>query len=470
MPTVIADKGTRFNIPLTDFSGGINNSQSDEDIEDNQLSSADNYLPEFPGSRTLRKRVGATAVSDSQSDTEDVQLIYQGKHNTYFCTNTILQQSDGTDITTGLTTSTTYDATTFADRDIFVNGTEEIYSTNGTSSSALGGTPPSGKYIETHNNFLFMAGHSLGALRWADLGTTETWTATNSITIDTDEDDDITGLKKFRDVLMVFTEKRFFLVNGFATVDMEIVRSVHEGPGCISGNSIVVTNAGIFWWSDEGLVFSDDGITTDLPMQRKLRGTLDSLTSSASNIVHGAWNPMEQRVEYFVADGSQLDTCIYYYYLEDAFYLGTGVGCRMTASATVDVSGLPTVYVGGYGDGADKVYSRTGVTDDSTTITANMETKRVAPGGSPTALIKVEDVTLHTGPLTASDTITLGVYIDDETSANPTYGLSVITTRADDKVGLSRRCSKIKVRIEDSDANGRPEIRGATLRGYVLSD
>ncbi len=470
MPLIIPDiDQRRWKLDILDLTGGLNNSDSDENIEDNELSAVENYLPEHPDSKRLRKRPGLTAISSDLA--ENGQRIFPGKHKDYLCTLTKIQAVDGTDIETGLNSSTTWDAATFSNRDIFVNGTDEEYSTNGTSTTPLGGSPPNFKFIETHNNFVFGAGHSLGLLRWADLGTTETWSATNGLTLSTDEDDDITGMIKFRDVLMVFTSKRFFLINGFTTVDMEVVRTGHEGPGCTSNRSIVVTNAGIFWWSNQGLVASDDGITTDLPMQRKLKGTLDDLNEAQYANVHGVWNPLHDRVEYFVhtTGSSTVDLCIYYYYLTDRFWTGTGTGCLMNASGLVTISGLPTIYVVGYSGNAntDQVFSRVGNTDIDGNITALLDTKRFAPGGV-TASLKLIDLTLKTGPVPANANITFGLYQNDETTRTD-HTIAAITTKAENKIGFGRRLSKFKIRIGDSAAT-RPRIVGAAARGYLISD
>ena len=55
MPTIIGRRSTeiitqRFKAELLDFTGGLNNTQKDEDIADNELSDAENYVPERPGS------------------------------------------------------------------------------------------------------------------------------------------------------------------------------------------------------------------------------------------------------------------------------------------------------------------------------------------------------------------------------------------------------------------------------------
>jgi len=476
MPNVIAElgsRGTQFDIALLDFTGGINNSQRDEDVADNELSAGANYLPEHPGSLILRKRDGLTAISSDLA--ENGQMIFCGKHADYVCTLTKIQQVDGTDVTTSLTSSTTWDAATFNDGDVFVNGTDERVSTNGTSTAALGGSPPNFTFIEAHNQFLFGAGHSLGILRWSGLGVNNTWSSTNTLTLSTDEDDDITGLIKFRDVLFVTTDKRFFHVNGTSVTNMSVTYAGHEGPGCTAHRSLVVNPFGLFMWTNQGLAVSRDGVTFDLPMQRKLKGTLAGLNEAQYANVHGVWNPLHDRVEYSVFDGSSTtcDLKIYYYYLLDAFYLGTGTATQMNASGLVIVSGLPTIYVVGYSanSATDQVFSLLGDTDIAGNISAFMETKRIWPGGSPTVLSRVRDMTLKTGPVPSAGNITIGAYLDDETSivAANSFTVAALTTVADDILGMGKRCNKIKIRIEDTLAT-RPRIHGATLRGTILSN
>jgi len=468
MSTAIAPLGSRFKTEMLDFRGGINNSMNDEAVADNELTAGENYLPEHPNSLILRKRDGLTAISTDLA--ENVQLIFQGENANYFCSLTKIENVDGTDLDTGLSSSTTWDAASFDTADIFVNGTDKRDTTDGTTFGTPSGSMPAFKFIEEHNNFLFGAGHDLGKLRWSDLGDRDTWSATNELILSDDIDDDITGLAKFRDVLMVFTERRFFLINGFTTTDMEVVRTGHEGPGCTSHRSIIVTNAGVFWWSNQGLVASDDGITTDLPMQRKLKGTLDSLSQANYGLVHGVWNPLHDRIEMFVPTGSTIDLCIYYYYLEDAFFLGTGDGCQMNASGLLNISGLPTIYVGGYSadSATDQIFSRLGDTDIATNITAFMETKRISPAGV-TALHQSEVLTLKTGPVPTSGNLTFATYLDDATSTTDSFTVAAVSTVAEDPVRYDRTFNKMKIRIGDALAT-RPRIRGFILQAFLLND
>ena len=281
------------------------------------------------------------------------------------------------------------------------------------------------------------------------------------------------GLAKFRDVLVAFSDKRFFHINGFTSQDMEVVFTSHEGPGTTSNRSIVVTPAGIGWWTSQGLAWSSDGITVDLPMQRKLKGTLDALTQAQYANIHSVWNPLHDRIEIFVPTGSTNNLVIYYYYLLDSFYLGTGTAAEMNASALMTVSGEPIIYVVGYSanSATDQVFSLVGDTDIAGNISGFMETARFAPAGASTALFRVSDLTARTGPVPTSGNLTVGAYLDDETSINSSNSFTVaaVTTQRDYRIFLPRRINKMKIRIADSLAT-RPRIGGTIVRGFALNN
>ena len=471
MTTALSRPPSPVTLPLLDFSGGVNNSLNDEYITPNELSDAANYLPEHPGSHILRKRPGLTAISDDLA--ENGQLLFDGRSARYLCTLTKIQNVDGTDLDTGLTSSVTWDAASFDGADIFVNGTDRRDTTDGTTFGTVGGSMPAFKAIEEHNNFLFGVGHSLGIIRWCDLGDRDTWASTSSLTFTDDANDDMVGLAKFRDVLIAFSDKRFFHLNGFTSQDMEVVFTSHEGPGCTSNRSIVVTPAGIGWWTTQGLAWSSDGITVDLPMQRKLKGTLDILTTAQYSTVHSVWNPLHDRIEVSVPTGSTIDLKIYYYYLRDAFYLGTGTATQMNASALMTISGEPIIYVVGYSanSATDQVFSLVGDTDIAGNISAFIETSRFAPAGVSTALFRAMDLTLRTGPVPGAGNVTVGAYLEDETSIDSTNSFTVpaLTTVRDYPIYFPRRISKMKVRIADALAT-RPRIGGVVLRGRALNN
>ena len=158
-----------FNTPnpypdrMLTFRGGLVNRLPDEHIEDNELSAAENYIPDILSTSDVVKRSGHTKHSTAL--TEAGTSIHEGKNANYLTTSTIIRSLAGASLATGLTSATDPDWATMLDNDIFCNGTEVQTSTNGTTFASLGGTPPAFKYLAVHNNILYGAGHSLGVLR-----------------------------------------------------------------------------------------------------------------------------------------------------------------------------------------------------------------------------------------------------------------------------------------------------------------
>lgn len=458
--------GIKKNFEFLDFTGGVNNTQEDDQIEENELSDARNYAPEFAGSKMLRKIPGKTL--ETAGFAAQPEFIFEGQHANYVQTATTLEIFDGTDVTTGLTSSTTCDAATFNGGDLFVNGTEFRVSTNGTSSSAVSGSPPAANLIETHNNFLFVAGHSLASLRWSSLGIYTSWSTTNELLLGTGENDNITALKKFRDVLMVFTKNRFFHVNGFSVTDMGVVHAEHKGPGCTSHRSVVVNPYGVFWWSDQGLCVSRDGFNVDLPMQRKLGLTLSGLNHADYGEVCGVWDSDNDRIFYCMPNGSATtnDLGFYYYYLQDAFYLCDATVTNRCLARLANGK----IYAGNY---ARDLHELTGERDhdgsSAASITAYGETKRFTPI-SVIGDYRTRDITLKTRVPTSGN-ITFGAYVNDETSidSSNSFTVAAVTTQREYPIGWRRKLNKVKFRFGDALAT-RPRIQGCVLRGYLLND
>jgi hypothetical protein len=80
------------------------------------------------------------------------------------------------------------------------------------------------------------------------------------VTLFSDFDDQLTGLSAFLDKPMVFTAIKTWRIEGVRTADGQgraVLRTVSDEYGCISNQSIVVTNNGIFYWSQAGIIYSN---------------------------------------------------------------------------------------------------------------------------------------------------------------------------------------------------------------------
>ena len=482
--------GSMYPPRLLTFRGGLNNSVSDEFIADHELSAARNYIPDIFNAGVIIKREGVTQQSSVQ--TEAATSVHSGKHANYFSTSTTIRNFAGTSLASGLASTTEPDWTTFANNDIYVNGTVAPQtSTNGTTFAALGGAPPTFKYIENFNNFLFGAGHSGGILRWADLGTVATWTAGNSYTITNDQLNPITGLQKFHNVLVVFCQNTFHHITGFNTPDIGINFSNFE-EGCTSHRSIVRTPFGLFWWTNSGLALSRDGFSVEYPAIKKIPNTLGGLNKAYYSLVHGVWNQRNKRVEFFVHNGSAQTTVnmrIDYYYEEDTFWVHDGKGVETGASGFAVISGEHRVFVGSAGTVTPYLFRENAdvATDDGTPISAYAETKRDAEPGGYVYLKRSRNLTLST-VLVGNATLDLGVYVDNSDTLAKTWTLSLTSAGGfildvdlldvgilgagvaskETSIGFNRRYNKLKYRIFDSNAL-RTRLRSITQRGWLVA-
>ena len=72
--------------------------------------------------------------------------------------------------------------------------------------TAVGGTPPLGKFMTIWRNFVFIAGirASPNTVRYSDVSTYATWTAANTLNFDTNDGDVITGIRILKGKLFVF--------------------------------------------------------------------------------------------------------------------------------------------------------------------------------------------------------------------------------------------------------------------------
>jgi len=482
--------GTAHDPVLLTGMRGINNATSDDFINDSELSDASNYILDMNNSGVLVKREGVTKEVSTQL-TEAVTSIFDGIEGDYFSTSTKIYTFDGTERVSGLTLTTNPDWASFKDRDIYVDGTNAPrVSTNGTTFSLLGGTPPTFKYVEPLNNIVFGAGHNENSLRWSAYNDSGSWPSTNELIFV----DVISGLKRFRNNLLVLCENSFYFVNGFSETDIRVVYYSHDEGGT-SNRSIIASPYGLYWWTRNGPAWLDDNQVLHYIGKGRIPKTLDGLNRGQYSLIHGIWNPIQERVEWWVfkSTSTTVDRKIIYYprmqlpggESSDGFFIGDGLGVEMGASGVIVRSGVAKVYVGSAST-TGYFYEQTGSTDDGTPIKAHLDTKRVSPSGvnAHKRLKRLTPLFILEG----NSTITLGVYLDGSLSQNKTWDISISATQgfvlgtdtlgvgklgtgaepSDTQVAYSTKYHTLKARVSDSAA-ARTRFRGIVLDGYITS-
>ena len=473
--------------------GGLNNAVSDELISPDELSDAENYVPDPENAGVLIKRSGITQVSSQQ--TPKITSIYEGVHGIWAGLPTDIIDSSGSSQSLTLTSSDSQDWASLASYDIMVNGAEEK-KYNGATWTDLGGTPPNFKYIEVYNRFLFGAGHDKGKVRWSDPQDPETWSATHEWNLTGDSNDDVTGLKAYRDVLIAFTEKAFFHLRGYHELGINI--TYRGEPGCTSNKSIVSTPYGIFWWGEDGIYFSPDGFQTVNISELKIPKTIDGMNKAKFNLIHGLWNPLRQRIEFygFSSGATTHDMAIFYYprvgvsnvggVQVGSFWVQGGAGVEMGCSGVVTVTGERVVYLGSAA-GSGYIYQQTGSDDDGTVITALLETQRNSTEYGPSSMKRLKNL-IPVFELTGTASVSYGIYLDNANTVTKswpidlslsggfTLGSSLLGTGAfgepdlahEVEIGWSEKFRKIKHRIYDEDEN-RVKVRGILTEGYLVN-
>jgi len=477
--TRIFNPGSIYHSQFLDLRGGLNNSKTDELIKDNELSLVENFVPDIYKSGVLIKRDGIEIESSQM--TEAITSIFDGTGADYFTTSTTIRSTSGTSLDSGLTSSTAPDWARFDDTnlgliDIFVNGTDERKTDDGATFTALGGSPPNFKYIEPYHKFLFGAGHDEGKLRWSAQENAESWSATQELIV-TSEDDDIVGLKKFEQFLMVFCQRSFHTIHGFELTGMAITNSNME-VGCTSHRSIVRSPFGLFWWANEGMMWSPDGDRVQNISLKKIPDFVRQLNKGQYANIHGIYDPLKEAVMMFVHNGtSTTQNRIIYYYPNEVqedglgtFWIGTGDAAAMGASGVLLESGSSNVYVGSAST-TGRLWQLTGATDNGSTISALYETKRESAQLGEETVKRAKQLT-HLSIIEGTTPVTYGVYLDDDASVSQSFnlmltaagsfildssqldvgrlGLAEAATRS--TIGYGRKWRKMKHRVQDSSA------------------
>ena len=143
---------------------------------------------------------------------------------------------------------------------IGVNGTDAPFKWEGSGNGALlGGSPPTCRWVEYFNNYIFLARTSTNPERlyFSGLSDPESWDTTNDFFT---FDDEITGIKTFNKMLVVFKQKSIGIISGFGRQTWAQTTEYIKGVGCAGGHTIVNARIGGDTQADVIVFLADDGI------------------------------------------------------------------------------------------------------------------------------------------------------------------------------------------------------------------
>ena len=310
-PVVAQQMGNWRAFEFFNLTGGLNNTNDPTAIAINEASDLQNIV--LTNSGGIEKRQGFTSINSSAacgSTAFTGNFMYRQADGDRFlmglCVNdTILKMDygggtsgpDGTwdDITGSLSFAigqdNLADFATVQDVVIIEDGLSTTPpfvwtgSGNATSLQDDDADAPNASMVEFHKRILWLAGES-GAeseVTFSNLDAYQSWTTTDTILVETDDNQIITGLKSALDCLYVFKTESVWRICG-ADRDNLTLEQMVSGIGAASNSAIELINNRFVFLSDQGNVIVYDGGITVQVLSRKIETTLSSDTINMARL------------------------------------------------------------------------------------------------------------------------------------------------------------------------------------------
>lgn len=199
-----------------------------------------------------------------------------------------VSEVDGTttSIKSGLNASATeYNYAQASDTLYWCNGYDALYKWDGTTVTAVAGSPPISKYLAFHKGRLFLAGQSDPTkLTWSDFADYESWTSTGFVYVPQSKTGDpITGITVFQDNLVLFTRNTKYILFGDDPGNF-VLRQASGKKGAVN-NAVIKSDANyIYFLSDDGVYRfngSQDELMSD-PIQTETDNIEDKTKCAAA--------------------------------------------------------------------------------------------------------------------------------------------------------------------------------------------
>lgn len=145
----------------------------------------------------------------------------------------------------------------------FIDGTLKLRQYDGTTLSELSAAPANSAFLTTHSNRFFLANRSDNLLSYSALRDAADWTSTNAytgtgkITIESADGLLPTGLTTFADHVVLFKRNGMWELFGDDSTNFEMRNPMEVG--CISDRTILPTKFGLYFLGVDGLYRYDGG-------------------------------------------------------------------------------------------------------------------------------------------------------------------------------------------------------------------
>lgn len=180
---------------------------------------------------------------------------------------------------------------------------------------ALGGSPPSFKFIGTLDGYVIGCGHNDIDFRWSALEDAETWAAANTNSV-LGDGEKIRYFLVHRRNLMFFKDRS---IEQWSNVggDRVWARTFYIERGCGADYSVVKGGSGasetLYWFASDGDFYRLNGVTPDV-ISGSYRKVLDTLTTKSE--IYGFDFRKESRIRWFAPTDKK---CFVYDYRQNVF-------------------------------------------------------------------------------------------------------------------------------------------------------
>lgn len=318
-----------------DFSGGINSIASPYALDNNQFRDAMNVNSDIIG--TLQKRKGTTELVQTTDPPKSLFPFHGGTDYLIVIEDTGAAQT-ATSITTGgsetdikggmtMTTGTTWRAIQAPENNTgsnqgpfwMMNGTDTPLQWTGSGNLATwtvdgAGTLPNGKYVIYFDNRVFVAGVSgeESRLYASELGDPRGWDTTAdasyTTTFDPDDGEEITGLGTIGPYLLVFKPRKTYVVTD---TDTGGYRAISNEVGCVAPDSIVETDIGTFFLSNEQGVMRTNG-SSIVPISIQVQDIFDSIGPTGINLASAVYKDYRYYISIATDEAPENDVIMEY--------------------------------------------------------------------------------------------------------------------------------------------------------------
>ena len=163
------------------------------------------------------------------------------------------------------------------DTGIFVNGSSNPITWNGTVAGNISAAPSAGISCAAHLNKLFIAIKSTSQFKYCATGSLHTWTGagTDTVNVDQNNGQDIVALKSFaRNELIIFKENSMYKFVGETATNFTLIK-IDDSIGCSCVKSIKnyrsATGGGLMIWAYRDGIYAYDGT-----VPRKISGYIQA--------------------------------------------------------------------------------------------------------------------------------------------------------------------------------------------------